>query len=181
MHSRVSAKASVLLGQNGGRGAIFGGHTYALKSVVANNLGNDAYIKTAVEVGEPSSYAAKLKELRALSEKRQADSDKLSAALAKIRRYETLKPLTSELAEKADKITQTLAALAAQLDKLAALKAQLEQKKANHQPATVQVKKVLYPNVSLTLDGIGYQQQTESKALCLSNVEDEVQLTAFQS
>tara|TARA_R110000868_G_scaffold268953_3_gene528365 strand:- start:24766 stop:26511 length:1746 start_codon:yes stop_codon:yes gene_type:complete len=181
MHSRVSALGSVLLGQKGGRGAIFGGYSYALKSIAVNNLGNDAYIKTAVEVGELNTDGVKLKELHELAQKRRVDTDKLATALDKIRRYEAVKPLTSELAEKAGKITKTLAVLIAQSEKLAVAIAQLEQKITNRQPALVTVKKMLYPNVSLTLDGLGYQQKMESKALCLMNVAGEVQLSALQA
>ena len=180
MHSRVTTGDSVLLGQAGGRGAVFGGMTVARQSIKANNVGNDAYIKTSVEVGEANKYAAQLKEIRIQSQKRRADHEKLSVALEKIRRFEKVKPLTEELVAKAEKIEKTLVALDAQLKKYEAAKEKINEQKRSRIPASVEVKNLLYPNVSLMVDGLGYQQEVESKAICMRNVDEEIELSAFK-
>lgn len=180
MHSKLHAGESVMLGQEGGRGALLGGVSRARKHLLANQLGNDTYMKTAVEVGRANEDAKQLKELRVQAQKRQASFDKLSDAESKIRRVERQRPLNDELKAKLAKITETLALLTRQLEKISRSRELLQRRIDAREVATVRVKGVVYPNVSLLVDGLGHQQKQESKAVCYKNSHDELELSSFQ-
>lgn len=181
MHSKLDAGECVMLGQEGGRGALLGGVSRARKHLLANQLGNDTYMKTAVEVGRANEDARQLKELRVQAQKRQASFDKLSDAENKIKRVERQRPLNEELKAKLAKITETLALLTRQLEKISQSRELLQRRIDAREVATVRVKGIIYPNVSLLVDGLGHQQKQESKAVCYKNSQDELELLPFQT
>lgn len=179
MHCRLTAKDYVLLGQAGGKGGLFGGVTYAEKSVIANQIGTEAYIKTAVIVGRTKAMNDRLSALRQEAQQRQANIDKLLLAQEKIQRAAQTRELPSELQDKAKKIAETLPLLERQIEKLELAKLELLKPFEGHPQASVEVKNTIYPNATLLIDGIGYQQTTESKAICFKNTSDAIVLSSF--
>ncbi len=158
LQSRVMAKDEVCVGQEGGRGTIIGGVTHSQTAVMANELGSDAYIITQIDVGRADSLTPKLLKLEQNKRAKRDERTKLDALLQRIK--ETLNtgsrttPKDAITPEKVQKLANTIKAIDAALELYDTEIAKLKQTMAEQPVSRIYVRKKVYPNVAVRIDGV---------------------------
>jgi uncharacterized protein (DUF342 family) len=162
-HCHTSARASVLVGQNGGKGIIFGGECHGVVSVEANALGADSGLKTSIRVGELSSNKKNYDDSVALKEKRLFEAKQLIKVLVKLKPVVEKKPDNSELKNKELKIKNTVFAIKIEIDTLSTAIAQLKEIMNLKCDGYVHVVKKTYPNVTIHIGSEKFIIRQEGK------------------
>lgn len=146
------ADAHILLGQQGGKGALFGGFAEAKLGVAVVRLGNDSYAETRVSVG--TVHALFEKRLRALQElkTRQKEIDQLTMIIEKVEGGAPIK-LGQITVDKTTRIRNTITAITQKSDEIKAYIAKIEKLMAEQKNVFVSVTKAVYPNVEVVING----------------------------
>lgn len=137
---------------NGGHASIVGGKVYGCAGIEVQNLGNDAFIKTEVNVGVHKKIKIKITELEKLVTQKQMLLDNINAGIKQIERMMGSADDSMNLEEK------KLALVRAKIEKTAELtedKEELERLKSiveRSTGATVQVFEHVYPNVEVCIN-----------------------------
>lgn len=152
MQSHVNAKGSILAGQEGGKGAIIGGHCQAGNIVHARVLGNDAYVPTHIIVGSREQKNPEVQQLRKKIKRRLDEQAQLNEALEKLSTPKLTDAPNKALSEKVSRIQETLALIEQQVN---TLEDHLESLLANSPKNDHQViiDNCAYLNVHLLIDG----------------------------
>ncbi|MCH7671657.1 MAG: DUF342 domain-containing protein [Proteobacteria bacterium] len=159
-HCDVEAEDEVLLGQQGGEGVILGGQCTSAKSITANVLGSNACIKTRIVVGVESGLEQELEALQEVKDRNAEEAEQLHQIL------ETISPSGDrETHDKAQKISNTVEHINREMAGLDVQIAELERRIDEESVAFVDVKKQLYPAVTITIEGIVHSiEDEESRA-----------------
>lgn len=152
-HSFVEAGNQVLLGQDGGKGILFGGQCEALHGVVMNQLGNEAYLPTHVAAGKLSELTKVFRKLEKELSDRSQEVVQLTAILEKIQRAGPT-TLGSIPLDKSEKIRNTIIAINAKKDRIQELLHSLEPEMKLQAKAAIRVEREVYPNAVMTINGI---------------------------
>lgn len=151
-HSYVKSGNHVLLGQDTGKGIVFGGRCVALHRVVVNQLGNEAYIPTHVMAGELNELTKVYHNLEKELETRSQEVTQLEAILQKTQTGDPVL-LGKVPLDKTQKIRHTIIAINEEMvrtqDLLGALEPELELQKH----AAIEVTRTIYPNALMTING----------------------------
>ena len=137
---------------NGGHASIVGGKVYGCAGIEVQNLGNDAFIKTEVNVGVHKKIKIKITELEKLVDQKQMLLDNINAGIKQIERMMGSADDSMNLEEK------KLALVRAKIEKTAELtgdREELERLKSiveRSTGATVQVFEHVYPNVEVCIN-----------------------------
>ncbi len=151
-HSYVKSGNQLLLGQEGGKGIVFGGQCEALHRVVINQLGNEAYIPTHVTAG-------KLSELTRVYHNLENDLATYSQEVAQLE--STLENFQkSDLAvlgkmplEISEKIPATIVAINEKIVRTQELLNAMEPELELQKKAAIEITKTIYPNAVMTING----------------------------
>ena len=161
-HSYVKAGNQLLLGQEGGKGIMFGGHGEALHRIVATQIGNEGYIPTRVTAGHLSEVYKIYHNLQDELAARAHEAEQLAAVHAKIQQGDRI--LLGKIPlDKSQKIQNTIVAIQEKMartqDLLTALEPEIELQKK----ATIEVTKTIYPNTTMTINGTAklFSEQTK--------------------
>lgn len=151
-HSYVKSGNQLLLGQEAGKGILFGGQCEVLHRVAINQLGNEAYIPTQVTAGKLSELykvyhnlekelATRINETTQLEDILQKQQNQDPVLLGKI-------PL-----DKTQKIQNTIVAINEKMARTRQLLQGLEPEIELQKRATIEVAKTIYPNSVMTING----------------------------
>lgn len=162
-HCNVSAKDKVLIGQNGGKGRIFGGSCHADEGVIANVLGTDADVRTLISVGSASEIQ---KQLDSLSEEKQNQKTQAQQLYAVFTQYMDLhkkKPLSKEKIQKATAIKNTVTSIKQKIEVITQQQSALNSELKQASSSDIIVKKAMYPNVLVAVNGLELPIRKETK------------------
>jgi uncharacterized protein len=165
-HSYVKAGNQLLMGQEGGKGIVFGGQCEALHRIIANQLGNESYIPTRVTAGHLSEVYKVYHNLENELATRAHEAEQLSAIHTKLQQGDPV--LLGKIPlDKSQKIQNTIMAIQEKMartqDLLNALEPEIELQKK----AAIEVTKTIYPNTIMTINGTAklYSEKTAGATL----------------
>jgi len=151
-HSYVKSGNQLLLGQEGGKGILFGGQCEALHRVVVNQLGNEAYISTQVTSGKLSELTKVYHKLERELTTRSQEVAQLETILEKTQQGDPA--LLGKLPlDKSQKITHTIVAINEKIVRTQDLLHALEPELGLQKKAAIEVTKAIYPNAVMTING----------------------------
>lgn len=156
------ADGHILLGQQGGKGALFGGLAEAKWGVAVVRLGNDSYAETRVSVG--TVHALFEKRLRAQQElkTRQKEIEQLTNIIEKVEAGAPIK-LGQITVDKTTRIRNTITAISQKADEIQGYIAKLEQLMAEQKDVFLTATKVVYPNAEVVINGAAKRFSEVSK------------------
>tara|TARA_R110001592_G_scaffold341474_3_gene630583 strand:+ start:129 stop:2033 length:1905 start_codon:yes stop_codon:yes gene_type:complete len=162
-HSDLYANDQILLGQNGGKGNLFGGHARAFKLVAAKVIGSAGGTPTNIKVGGEGDNIVKLRRIG--SEKRQNSENtyELNEALHKINLLAKSAGMTPQTKEKAEQLKQKLEILQAELHKLNKQEQAVKQILVKSKKSRVVANHQIYNNTSVTILGVCKKISEETK------------------
>ncbi len=164
-NSIVHAGHSLLLGQQGGKGMVFGGHCVAKVAVWANTLGNDSYLETVIEVGAVKRWVEECCRLEKALKARRREIHQLNQVLLQAKQNK-ITVLGKIDVDKSRRIVNTIRLIEEKAQQLeVALKA-CQQEIGRQQNAEVKVAKTIYPNVKLIINGQLKAFREESRGGC---------------
>ena len=168
MNCELNAGHALLLGENGGKGTLIGGHSIAGASVSVQTLGSPAYIVTEVECGMLHLFAPKLRACEALIRKRTSECQQLNKILETIDANSTTEALGEITLNRKKKIQLTIDAIKQQLKDLKEDQSVLQAEVSKGEKATVQASRKLFPQSLIRLNGDVYKEQKERAKTQLS-------------
>ena len=151
-NSLLSAGNRIALGQNGGKGILYGGSAKALHEAAIAQLGNDAYLETRLTVGELDQLIPELHKLKKAEKSRQNEATQLAAILEKLEGNKALK-LGKISVDKTTRIQNTIAAIQDTITKIQQRIGEINLELEPQKNATVLVSKKIYPNAIVTING----------------------------
>lgn len=168
LQSHLSAGRDLMLGQPSGKGSLIGGWARASRALVANVLGSEASVATEVIVGKAPRKRKLLGRLRQEKELCEHNWSKLNEALAALEQQGASAPET-----KLARIRTTLESQRRRRGRLQALIERVTSRQRAGADCRVQVKRQLYANVSVTIDGVRhtYHQDQGPRHLVRSGAE----------
>lgn len=162
-HSKVEAKHQILVGQQGGKGKIFGGTCYGKIGVYTKALGADGGTKTYVYAGIPKEEHAKLDHLISTHEKRQTKAKQLTELKSKCEQALKLKPNEKNVQDKLAAIEKVLPALEKEVRKMEVTIDRLNTLFKTAKKAKVSVSSATFQNVHLSINGADFQIRQDGK------------------
>ena len=109
-HSYVKSGNQLLVGQDTGKGIVFGGHCEALHRVAINQLGNEAHIPTHVTAGKLSELTKEYHDLENELAARSQEVTQLETILQGLQKADPV-VLGKVPIDKSKKIVNTIAAI----------------------------------------------------------------------
>ena len=172
-HSFLKTGAKVSLGQNGGKGAVFGGLIVADGGAVIAQAGNESFVPTFIRVGRLDQLRQREADIREEIQARQGEVDQLGVVLERLKGVSPEK-LGQVAVDKTQRIANTIKAIE---DVVSTLKTELQA--VNEQmPAQAKVSLVitkrLYPNTTLTINGVSNRFKNEMRADSWRQVGDRL-------
>ncbi|MCG8315810.1 MAG: FapA family protein, partial [Pseudomonadales bacterium] len=162
-NSLVIAGNSLSLGQQGGKGILFGGLAKVRYLAALVQLGNESNLETRLIVGEYDQLMQQLVTIKKTLVTRQKEADQLQVILDKVGQQKNVK-LGKVVLDKTQRISNTIKAIR---EKVAELKAKMSEINAvlpQHKAAHVVIGKKIYPNASLTINGASTTFREEQRA-----------------
>jgi len=151
-HSYVKSGNQLLLGQEAGKGIVFGGQCEALHRVAMNQLGNEAYLPTHVTVGNLMELTRDYHDLEKELATRSQEATQLETILQKTQKGDPV-VLGKMTLDKSEKIRSTIVAINEKIvgtqELLHALELEIELQKK----ASIVITKTIYPNAVMTING----------------------------
>jgi uncharacterized protein (DUF342 family) len=151
-HSYVKSGNQLLVGQDTGKGIVFGGECEALHRVAMNQLGNNAHIPTHVTAGKLSELTKVYHNLENELATRSQEITQLENILQKTQQGDPV-ALGKMPLDKTQKIQNTIVTINEKMkrtqDLLHALEPELELQKN----AAIEVTRTIYPNAVMTING----------------------------
>lgn len=150
LQSQLSAGRDLLMGQPTGKGSVMGGRAKAGRAVVANILGSEANVATELMVGKAARKRRLMSQLRRELELSEHNWHKLTATLEAIESGQSA-PLPEA---KLTRLHATATALRRRRLRLQGLIERLAARQGAGSATSVHIKRQLYANVSVTIDGV---------------------------
>ena len=151
-HSSAKAGHQLLVGQETGKGIVFGGQCEALHRVAINQLGNDAYLPTQITVGKLSELTKVYHKLEMELATRSHEAEQLESFLQKTPQGDT--PLLGKMPlDKSEKIRNTIVAIHDKMDRTQHLLTALEPELELQKNASIAIARTLYPNAVMIING----------------------------
>jgi uncharacterized protein (DUF342 family) len=153
-NSRIFAQQWLLLGQQGGKGVLFGGFSHALLGASLVQLGNDSYLATQLKLGDVEALELEQAALRRKQQTRQHEANQLAVILDKIKNQGSPQTLGQVTLDKARKIGNTIKAIEQRLQEVALRLREIDSRITEQRIARLVVRKALYPGVLLNINGV---------------------------
>lgn len=156
MQSHLRANGSIFIGQEGGKGSLIGGRAQSGELIVANAVGSEAYVATEVLVGKENVKRRLLERLKQAFKLAQHNSVQLQ------------KLLTEEVTpQKREKIQNTIGALDGRQQRIRRIVERLLARQRSSHARQIDIKRQLYANVTLTIDGVTHITDIDTGPRCL--------------
>ena len=150
-HCYVKSGNHVLLGQDSGKGIVFGGQCEALHRIVVNQLGNEAYIPTHVIAGKLSEVYKVYQNLEKELAARAQEVAQLESILKRMQNGDQV--LLGKIPlHKSEKIGNTITAIKEKMLRTQTLVDALEPEIELQKKAAIEVTKTIYPNAVMTIN-----------------------------
>ena len=162
-HSQVFAKDSVLIGQSGGKGSLFGGRCHAENGVIANIVGTDADVRTLVSVGSGTGIQKEIDNLGGTKESLNTQAEQLCTVFNQYMTLYKKKALSQEKLEKAKVIKNTVESIKQKIETTNAEIGTLELQMKQAKSSDIIVKKTIFANVLVVVNGIELPIRKEMK------------------
>jgi len=117
-HSDLYADEQILVGQETGKGNLFGGYARAFKLVAAKVIGSTGGTPTQIQVGAEGDNIVKLRKISQAKRLNDEDTYDVNEALHKIRLLSQSAGMTPQMLEKAEKLNTKLTKLHDELHEL---------------------------------------------------------------
>jgi uncharacterized protein len=153
LHCFAKTQQHIALGQQGGKGCLIGGRSHADQGFFVNMLGSEANVRTYVFAGTADQYEEQHRQLSEERETHLAQATKLSDSLQKVAESTKNKQPDPQFQAKIDKVRSALEAIKARIGTLDRDIGLLEEEIKEANKVKVQVKKKVYPNVFLSING----------------------------
>ncbi len=173
-NSYVKAGKAILLGQDGGKGVIFGGFSEAAEKIVANQLGTESYVPTHVNVGELKHFLRLNIQIKKEVAKRTKEATQLDQILRKIKQAGNPDVLGKLQLDKARKISNTVTAIYETIKGLNKQLQEVDAKMEQHKDDRVIVVRAVYPNSTIEINGAIKKITSNIKGCSLMLRDDEV-------
>ena len=162
-HSDLNAKEQILIGQEGGKGNLFGGQARAFKLVAAKVIGCNGGTPTQIQVGGEGDNIPKLR--RITQEKRQNSEHTydVNEALHKIKLLAKSVGMTPQMKEKAEQLNNKLENLQRQLRELSKQEETIKQILIKSKKSKVIANYQIYNNTTVTILGASKKITEETK------------------
>lgn len=163
-NSQVRAGQQLQLGQQGGKGVLFGGFCEALWGAAVNQLGTESYLPTRLKLGEVDILSVQRSEKDRELNTRLREAGQLHDILQKIKQRGSPQTLGQVTLDKARKISNTIAAIERRVRQLQEDIAQFDKDIAVQVQARLTVRKTVFPGVVLNINGAQQTFTTQSGA-----------------
>lgn len=157
LQSRLKAGQDIVLGQPTGKGSLIGGWAHAGRAVIVNRLGSEAGVATEVSAGRPSEKNRRLQALKQALELCEHNWHKIVETLQCIERGERNAPPP----EKRERLYVTRDALRTRRQRLSRLIERLASRRQSSEGCRIEIKRQQHANISLTVDGVRRNDNTE--------------------
>lgn len=161
-NSRLRTGQRLQLGQQGGKGVLFGGFCEALWGAAVNQLGTDSYLPTHLKIGEVGILTVQRAEKDRELATRLREADQLRAILLKIKQRGSPQTLGQVTLDKARKISNTIASIERRANRLQDDIAKLDADMAVQGQARLAVRKTVFPGVVVNINGAQKTFTTQS-------------------
>lgn len=162
-HCKSDAKNQVIVGQNGGKGRVFGGECHAQKGIIVNSIGADGGVKTLVSVGTPESQTKQFKQLSKSHDNRIEQANQLNGILKKYMASLKINPTDTEKLAKTKAIQKVLTDISQEVSKMESTIKSIERVFKTSRYAEVKVQKTTFPNVNILINGAEFIIRQEAK------------------
>ena len=159
----TEAKNRIFVGQSGGKGRIFGGVCHAQSGIAANAVGADGNIKTLVSAGTPHHQQKQFEQLLKTHQNRIDQAEKLNAMLEKYNQALKEDPENVSIPVKIEAINKVLSEINSEIEKMENTISKITLYFREARSANIIVKKKLYPNVIISINGADFNIRQESK------------------
>lgn len=146
MQSHLKAGDHILLGQSGGKGSLIGGRAQAGERLVANIVGSEAYVQTEVRIGRENLKRRWLDRLKQAYKQTQSNLQQLQQLLDN--------PQSALAVDTRARVEATLTSEAGRQVRIRNIIERLLARQKSGRPGRIEVKRNLYANVSITIDGV---------------------------
>ncbi len=163
-HSEVVAKEKVLVGQDGGKGRVFGGHCQASESVIANIIGTETDVRTQVSVGATATHREKQAQLAEERAALSTQNQQLLEVLMKFKQLAETQGLNAEQSKKVVLIQENISAGDQKIEALTGQITQLSEELSDTSQSDITVKKAMFPNVLVAVNGLELPIRQEIKS-----------------
>jgi len=180
-HCKTEAKHKVLAGQNGGKGRIFGGTCYGQSGVSACSLGATGDIKTLIAAGTPLQQQKQFEHLLESHDNRVTQAEQLNGMLKKYRSALKVTPKDVEKTKKAATIQKLLDDINQEINKMGSSIGKIKRLFKESRKAEIGVRKSLYSNVALTINGAEFHIRQESKGGLFTKEGADIRWRNFNS
>ena len=160
-HSLLRTTARVSLGQSGGKGAVFGGLIIADKGATIAQAGNESFVPTFIRTGRLDQLRQQEAGIKQDMQARQTEVDQLKAVLARLKGPEKLGKVS---VDKTQRIENTINAIEGVVSELNAKLREVSDQMPAQAGVKVVVTKRLYPNTTLTINGVSQRFRNEMRA-----------------
>ncbi len=158
-HSFLKAEGCLYLGQNGGKGILYGGLAVGINGAVIAQAGNDSYVPTCLRIGKLDQLLKRQKQIDQELQARQAEAAQLQAIFDKINKKDPVM-LGKVSVDKTRRIANTIAAIKQTISALHEEQKLLAEQIPPQKAVSLSITKRLCPNTLVTINGVA-QRFTE--------------------
>tara|TARA_R110002072_G_scaffold122685_4_gene257469 strand:- start:16166 stop:18028 length:1863 start_codon:yes stop_codon:yes gene_type:complete len=162
-HSDLYADEQILVGQNGGKGNLFGGHAHAFKLVAAKVIGSTGGTPTQIQVGGEGDNIVKLRRIGKEKRQNSENTYDVNEALHKISLLAKSAGMTPQMKEKNERLKNKLENLKIELCELKEKEHAVKQILVKSKKSRVVANHQIYNNTSVTILGVCKKISEETK------------------
>ena len=152
-HSFLKAEGWIALGQDGGKGIVFGGLAMAMQGAVIAQCGNDSYVPTRLRIGKLDLLLKRQQQIEQELQARQSESAQLQAILSKIKNKDPM-VLGKVSVDKTRRIANTIAAIRDTMSDLQSELARIAEQIPPQKDVALSVTKRICPNTTVIINGV---------------------------
>ncbi len=162
-HSDLYADEQILVGQNGGKGNLFGGFARAFKLVAAKVIGSHGGTPTQIQVGGEGDNILKLRRLSQQKRQNAEQTYDVNSTLHKISLLAKSGGMTPQMKEKAEQLKYKLESLQVELGELTEKEQAVKQILVRSKKSRVVANHKIYNNTSVSILGLTKKITEETK------------------
>lgn len=164
LHCNVHTNGQILLGQEGGKGCLIGGYSYARAGAAVNYLGNEAYAKTHLSVGYSKQFAEQHRELNEDLQKQTEILEKVTEGKKALEKTITKGFSIANAEQRIQSIDTAINQVQHQIESIKHQLGELSVEIEETEAVRATVKNRAYANVYLGINGVDYRLPVETAA-----------------